>query len=91
VGPLILEYYERHYDLPYPLPKMDLVAVPDFSAGAMENWGLITFRETALLFKKGGSAISDREQGPILQNSISAEKFNVKFYLIKTDKISSKN
>jgi aminopeptidase N len=62
IGPLILEYYERHYDLPYPLPKMDLVAVPDFSAGAMENWGLITFRETALLFKKGGSSISDKEK-----------------------------
>lgn len=62
IGPIILEYYERHYDLPYPLPKMDLVAVPDFSAGAMENWGLITFRETAMLFKKGESAISDREK-----------------------------
>jgi aminopeptidase N len=62
VGPLILELYERHYDVPYPLPKMDLVAVPDFSAGAMENWGLITFRETALLFKDGESGISDREK-----------------------------
>ena len=62
IGPLILEYYERHYDLPYPLPKMDLVAIPDFSAGAMENWGLITFRETAMLFKEGGSAFSDREK-----------------------------
>ena len=62
VGPLILEFYERHYDVPYPLPKMDFVAVPDFSAGAMENWGLITFRETALLFKDGESGISDREK-----------------------------
>ncbi len=62
IGPIILEYYERHYDLPYPLPKMDLVAVPDFSAGAMENWGLITFRETAMLYTKGGSAFSDREK-----------------------------
>ena len=61
VGPQILEFFERHYDVPYPLPKMDLVAIPDFSAGAMENWGLITFRETSLLFKEGESGISDRE------------------------------
>ena len=35
----ILTYYEDLYALPFPLPKQDLVAVPDFSAGAMENWG----------------------------------------------------
>jgi len=44
-----LEFYNEWFDTPYPLPKCDLLAVPDFAAGAMENWGAITYRETALL------------------------------------------
>ena len=39
-----------------------MVAVQDFSAGAMENWGLITYRETALLFKPGVSALTNKER-----------------------------
>lgn len=44
-----LDYFEKYFGIKYPLPKLDLIAVPDFSAGAMENWGAITFRENALL------------------------------------------
>ncbi len=44
-----LKYFEEWYGIPYALPKVDMVALPDFAAGAMENWGLITYRETALL------------------------------------------
>lgn len=44
-----LEYFNDYFDLPYPMTKCDLIALPDFSAGAMENWGCITFRETVLL------------------------------------------
>jgi puromycin-sensitive aminopeptidase len=44
-----LEFFERYYGIPYPGDKLDLLAIPDFASGAMENLGAITFRETALL------------------------------------------
>ena len=50
IGPRILHFYEDYFKIKFPLPKQDMIAIPDFSAGAMENWGLITYRETALLY-----------------------------------------
>ncbi len=44
-----LEFFNDYFGISYPLAKCDLIALPDFSSGAMENWGCITFRETALL------------------------------------------
>lgn len=38
-GPKVLKFFEEYFDVPFPLPKMDMVAIPDFGAGAMENWG----------------------------------------------------
>ncbi len=46
---IALEELEKYYRIPYPLPKLDLIAVPEFPAGAMENWGAITFRDMQLL------------------------------------------
>ncbi|KRY01954.1 Aminopeptidase N, partial [Trichinella pseudospiralis] len=50
-GPKVLNYFAEKFDYPFPLPKQDMLAVPDFGPGAMENWGLVTYRETALLYK----------------------------------------
>ena len=47
VAKYVLHYYNTYFGIPYPLKKLDLIALPDFEAGAMENFGAITFRETA--------------------------------------------
>jgi puromycin-sensitive aminopeptidase len=57
-----LRFYEGYYDYPYPSDKLDLVAVPDFAAGAMENLGAITFRETALLLDESAATHQERER-----------------------------
>src|SRR5262249_25160845 len=49
IGTFSLRWFEEYYGRPYPGDKLDLLAIPDFAAGAMENLGAITFRETALL------------------------------------------
>ncbi|HSX45685.1 MAG TPA: M1 family metallopeptidase [Candidatus Saccharimonadia bacterium] len=56
-----LEFFEEYFGVPYPLPKLDIVALPDFSVGAMENWGLITFRETAMLADPKHSSIESKQ------------------------------
>uniref|UniRef100_A0A8C0L135 Aminopeptidase n=1 Tax=Canis lupus dingo TaxID=286419 RepID=A0A8C0L135_CANLU len=60
-GP-ILDFFSRHYDTPYPLNKSDQIALPDFNAGAMENWGLVTYRESALLYDPQSSSIGNKER-----------------------------
>ncbi|KAM6148825.1 endoplasmic reticulum aminopeptidase 1 isoform 2-T2 [Erethizon dorsatum] len=56
----LLEFYEDYFSIPYPLPKQDLAAIPDFESGAMENWGLTTYRESALLFDVEKSSASSK-------------------------------
>ncbi|EAW10369.1 M1 family metallopeptidase [Aspergillus clavatus NRRL 1] len=57
-----LAFYEKAFDSEFPLPKMDMVAVPDFSAGAMENWGLITYRIVDVLLDEKNSGASRKER-----------------------------
>ncbi|XP_075971887.1 aminopeptidase N-like isoform X2 [Anticarsia gemmatalis] len=61
ITPKLLSYYEDVFGLPYELDKMDLIAIPDFSSGAMENWGLVTFRETTLLFDETQNVPRDKQ------------------------------
>ncbi|XP_050542648.1 aminopeptidase N-like isoform X2 [Daktulosphaira vitifoliae] len=62
IGPKILRFYEDFFSIPYPLKKIDLIALPDFGGGAMENWGLVTFRETLMLYNEGVSSNLQKEQ-----------------------------
>ncbi|XVE70868.1 hypothetical protein DITRI_Ditri10aG0105300 [Diplodiscus trichospermus] len=57
-----LGFYEDHFDMLYSLPKLDMVASPDFAAGAMENYGLVTYRETDLLYDDQHSAAANKQR-----------------------------
>ncbi|XP_074851396.1 leucyl-cystinyl aminopeptidase isoform X2 [Carettochelys insculpta] len=57
----LLEFYQKYFYIDYPLQKLDLVAIPDFQTGAMENWGLITFSETTLLYEDNTSSARDKK------------------------------
>lgn len=57
-----LEFYDDYFDTPYPLKKLDMIALPDMGAAtlAMENWGLVTYRETAMLFDQKTSSLETK-------------------------------
>lgn len=61
-----IEFFNDYYGIPYPLPKCDNVAIPDFSSAAMENWGLITYREVVLLVDPATASHSNRETAAIV-------------------------
>lgn len=57
-----IEFYEKYYETPYPLPHSWQLALPDFSAGAMENWGLITYREVFMLLDPKNASLSVKQK-----------------------------
>uniref|UniRef100_A0ACD5XRD6 Uncharacterized protein n=1 Tax=Avena sativa TaxID=4498 RepID=A0ACD5XRD6_AVESA len=62
VGVKSLNLFKDYFGTPYPLPKLDMVAIPDFAAGAMENYGLVTYRDVALLFDDKSSSASGKQK-----------------------------
>ncbi|KAI4543140.1 hypothetical protein MG293_007266 [Ovis ammon polii] len=58
----VFDYFEDYFAMNYSLPKLDKIAIPDFGTGAMENWGLITYRETNLLYDPDESASSNKQR-----------------------------
>lgn len=71
-----LEFYEKKFASEFPLPKMDMVAIPDFSAGAMENWGLVTYRVVDLLFDQQKSGASTKQRvAEVVQHELAHQWF----------------
>ncbi|KAI9809810.1 MAG: hypothetical protein M1825_000243 [Sarcosagium campestre] len=71
-----LEFYEKTFNSKFPLPKMDMVGIPDFSAGAMENWGLITYRVVDVLFDEKTSGASTKERvAEVVQHELAHQWF----------------
>ena len=58
----LLSFFNDYFGIPYPLEKLDHIAIPDFAAGAMENWGAVTYRETALLVDPKHSSAGTRQR-----------------------------
>ena len=75
VGIQSLEFFNSYFGIKYMLPKMHLIAVPEFGAGAMENWGAITFRETALLVNDSTGGASKKRIAAVIAHEIAHQWF----------------
>lgn len=56
-----LEFYNNYFGIKYPLPLLDMIAIPDFASGAMENWGAVTYRESTLLIDEEHSSTANKQ------------------------------
>jgi aminopeptidase N/puromycin-sensitive aminopeptidase len=76
VAKYVLHYYDTYFGIPYPLKKLDLIALPDFEAGAMENFGAITYRETDMLIDpKTASVGAKKEVGLVIAHEMAHQWF----------------
>lgn len=71
-----IDFFEDYFGVPYPLPKSDAVALPDFANGAMENWGLVTYRESALLYNPSVTSIASKQYiSTVISHELSHQWF----------------
>lgn len=72
----IVDYFEKYLRHPYQLTKLDMIALPDFVSGAMENWGLITYRESNMLYHPEYSSITTKQSiASVIAHEISHQWF----------------
>ena len=70
-----IEFYEKYFGIDYPLPKEHLIAVPEFAAGAMENWGALTFREIYLNVSSSTGASVKKAVGEVIAHELAHQWF----------------
>ncbi len=70
-----IEFFQEYFGVDYPLPKADFIGIPDFAAGAMENWGAITFRETALLSSEESSIATKQRVAEVIAHELVHQWF----------------
>ena len=70
-----LDFYDKKFGTKYPLPKLDQIAIPDFESGAMENWGLVTYRESCLLADKNTTKIRREYIATVIAHELSHQWF----------------
>ena len=70
-----LEYFEKYFGINYELPKLHLIAVPEFAFGAMENWGAITFREIELVISESTSSVIKKRVDLVIAHELAHQWF----------------
>lgn len=72
----VLTFFNKYFKIKYPLPILNMVAIPDFAAGAMENWGCVTYRETAILVDpKNTSTLAKQWVGLVIAHELAHQWF----------------
>ena len=70
-----IEFYEDYYGVKYPIPQSLHIALPDFSAGAMENWGLVTYREVYLVVDENSTFASRQQVALVVAHELAHQWF----------------